>query len=248
MLPYLHQDTPFPPTIAALDEPNGLLAAGGDLKPTRLIEAYSRGIFPWYSDGEPILWWSPDPRTVFMLEHFKPSRSLRKLINKDAYRLTLNQAFAAVMSECAQPRSQDSGTWITDEMIQAYVELHRLGYAHSVEVWRDDHLVGGIYGVAMGQVFCGESMFSRVSNASKLALTALVKHIQAANFKLLDCQVENAHLSGLGAIDIKRDLYLDILREGLDKRERMKSRVPLGVKCQSLWATRMLDLSQLLAE
>jgi leucyl/phenylalanyl-tRNA---protein transferase len=216
MLPYLENDSPFPDCKLALDDPNGLLAAGGDLSPKRLLSAYKNGIFPWYSIDEPILWWSPDPRTVFFIEKFKVNKSAIKTLKKLKLTVTINLAFADVVDGCAEPRkSIDDETWIIDEMKQAYQALHLQGYAHSVEVWQNQQLVGGIYGVAVGQVFCGESMFSRVSNASKIALSCLIKYLQKHKFTLIDCQVENPHLEQLGAINISRAQYLEILSKGL---------------------------------
>ena len=219
MLPYLTAQTPFPPVNKALDEPNGLLAAGGDLSPERLLQAYTQGIFPWYSEGEPILWWSPDPRTVFFVERFKIKKSVKQTLKRYSLEVTLNSDFEQVIRRCSLPRSEENGTWITEEMIQAYCDLHALGRAHSAEVWHSDDsasqpakkLVGGIYGVDVGGVFCGESMFSEISNGSKIALTCLIKYLHKAGFSLVDCQIENPHLSSLGAINISRKLYLNLL-------------------------------------
>lgn len=209
MLPYLDLTSEFPDVENALVEPNGLLAAGADLSTERLINAYSNGIFPWFSDDEPILWWSPDPRIIFETETYKPSRSLIRFINKAELKVTLNQAFNSVIEECAAPRGDQSGTWITQEIVEAYCKLHRLGYAHSVEVWDKQTLVGGIYGVAIGKLFCGESMFSRVSNGSKVALSTLIGYLRLNHFPLVDCQVRNNHLVSLGAIEVSRYEYIN---------------------------------------
>ena len=206
MIPILSKDpeSPFPPTQQALEYPHGLLAAGGDLSPTRLLNAYRHGIFPWYSDDQPILWWSPAPRCVLYPASVHISRRLRRRYNQGLYRLGCNQAFSEVISACAGPRHDEDGTWIVDEMKQAYFELHRMGVAHSVEVWKDDELVGGIYGLAMGRVFFGESMFSKTEDASKIALVALCRQLQQWHFNLLDCQISNPHLLSMGAEDITR--------------------------------------------
>jgi leucyl/phenylalanyl-tRNA--protein transferase len=204
----------FPDVNLALREPDGLLAVGGDLSTRRILSAYRHGIFPWYSDEQPILWWSPDPRTVLFPDALKVSRSLRKTLNQQRFRVTLDQAFNAVILACAEPRSDTSGTWITHEMADAYCDLHEQGAAHSVECWRDDRLVGGLYGVAIGRVFFGESMFSRESDASKVAFCHLVRQLQAWGFGLIDCQVYSSHLASLGATEIPRRRfvkYLDVL-------------------------------------
>ena len=190
----------FPDIESALIEPNGLLAIGGDLSPARLLCAYRRGIFPWYSEGQPILWWSPDPRAVLFPRRLHRSRSLYKVIRQGRFQLTRDRAFEEVMAGCAEPRPGQEGTWITAGMMDAYAELHRMGFAHSVECWRNGRLAGGIYGVAIGRVFFGESMFSRESNASKVALA----EICALGFELIDCQIPNPHLDRLGAEMIPR--------------------------------------------
>ena len=204
-------DTGFPDVELALREPDGLLAVGGDLTPERLIEAYRNGIFPWYNAGQPVLWWSPDPRTVLLPERFKISRSLRKLLRQNKYRVTLDSCFSGVILACAAPRKEDAGTWITPEMVAAYCELHRLGYAHSVEVWHDDELVGGLYGVALGCVFFAESMFGRRSNTSKVALACLVAWLREWNYAMIDCQMHTAHLASLGAKDLPRREFIRLL-------------------------------------
>lgn len=203
----------FPPPEGALREPNGLLALGGDLSPARLLMAYQNGIFPWFSPGDPILWWSPDPRAVLFPQRFHISRSFRRFINKNPYRVTVNHDFSAVIEGCADDR--DEGTWITPEVNIGYRQLHELGHAHSIEVWSGSELVGGMYGVAQGGLFCGESMFSRAENASKTALFAFCQHFIQAGGQLIDCQVINPHTASLGAIEIpRRDYlgYLDTLR------------------------------------
>ena len=199
----------FPSPEGALREPNGLLALGGDLSPARLLMAYQRGIFPWFSPGDPILWWSPDPRAVLYPERFHLSRSMKRFHRNSPYRVTLNHAFESVIHECADDR--DEGTWITPDIIDAYKRLHELGHAHSIEVWQDNELVGGMYGVAQGALFCGESMFSRRENASKTALLLFCQHFMSYGGKLIDCQVLNAHTASLGAIDIPRREYLNQL-------------------------------------
>ncbi|HWU76855.1 MAG TPA: leucyl/phenylalanyl-tRNA--protein transferase [Rhodanobacter sp.] len=209
-LPLLDPDAPdrFPDPAQALADPNGLLAFGGDLSPTRLLAAYRQGIFPWFSDGEPILWWSPDPRCVFRTDSLQPNRSLRRQVAGKGWRVTVDQAFKAVIDSCAAPRDDHSSTWIVPAMIDAYVHLHRLGHAHSVETWHGEHLIGGIYGVAIGKLFCGESMFSTESGGSKIALMALGRLLHDEGYPLLDTQVANHHTLGLGAIEIPRTSYL----------------------------------------
>jgi leucyl/phenylalanyl-tRNA--protein transferase len=188
----------------ALDEPDGLLAAGGDLSAARLLHAYPRGIFPWYDSGQPILWWSPDPRCVFQPDRFRLSRRMQRERRNSALDLTFNRAFDGVIAACAAPRRKLEGTWITSDMRVAYQELHELGWAHSVELWRDGRLVGGVYGVAIGRVFFGESMFSRETNASKFALHALCVELCRNGFALLDCQTVSRHLLSLGAVTLPR--------------------------------------------
>ena len=207
----------FPDISLAMADPNGLLAAGGDLSPKRLMEAYSRGIFPWFEEGQPVLWWSPDPRMVLLPEDLRVSKSLQKILNKPHYTVTLDEAFAEVITCCAQPREESLGTWITDEMQTAYTQLFEAGHAHSVEVWRDGDLVGGLYGVALGQLFFGESMFSFESNTSKIALVNLVKQLQEWNYKLIDCQISSEHLESLGAIEISREKFRQQLHELLPR-------------------------------
>jgi leucyl/phenylalanyl-tRNA--protein transferase len=213
MIPWLDDHTPFPPVERALDDPNGLLAAGGDLSPERLLAAYSRGIFPWYSDTEPVLWWSPDPRMVLFPDEFVVSRSLRKTLRNAAYEIRFDGDFDAVLTACSAPRPGQPGTWITEDMRAAYNRLHRLGYAHSVETWIEGRLAGGLYGVALGAVFFGESMFSRRTDASKLALAALVKKLRTDGFGMIDCQLHTRHLESLGARTIARAEFIRRLRE-----------------------------------
>lgn len=203
----------FPDVSLALREPNGLLAVGGNLTPRRLISAYMQGIFPWYSQGQPILWWSPDPRAVLFPEKLKVSRSMRKEIRKGELTVTFDKAFREVVAACAQPRANSQGTWITPAISDAYTHLHKLGIAHSVEAWRDGKLVGGLYGVAIGKVYFGESMFSRETNASKLAFIYLVHQLAEWNFQLIDCQIQSDHLRSLGSEDLPRTQFLQILKQ-----------------------------------
>jgi leucyl/phenylalanyl-tRNA---protein transferase len=208
MIAWLRADDPFPPIDQALKEPNGLLAAGADLSTARLLDAYGRGIFPWFSEDDPILWWSPDPRMVLWLEEFHLARSLRRVMKSGRYRVTLDTAFADVMAGCAEPRDDDNGTWITDEMLDAYTRLAYAGYAHSVEVWEGGQLAGGLYGVALGRMFFGESMFSRRTDASKVALATLVAQLREWAFELIDCQMSTTHLASLGAREIPRSEFI----------------------------------------
>ena len=209
------QDAPewFPPLEQALEEPSGLLAAGGDLSPERLLAAYRRGIFPWYSPGQPVLWWSPDPRAVLFPEEFRCSRSLAKRQRNAGFVSTVDRDFAAVIDGCAAPRLVSPGTWITGEMRAAYLELHHLGHAHSIEVWLGDFLAGGLYGVRLGGVFFGESMFSRERDASKAALAHLVALAGRNSLAVIDCQLPSRHLSSLGARAIPRSQFQALLRE-----------------------------------
>lgn len=213
MIPWLDNDAPFPPLDSALREPNGLLAAGGDLSPQRLIEAYSRGIFPWFNPGDPILWWSPDPRMVLFPDELKISRSLRKTLKKHPCEIRFDTAFRQVMEACAAPRDGHSGTWITPAMIAAYTELHRQGHAHSVETWMDDKLVGGLYGISLGRMFYGESMFSLATDASKIAFVHLVRQLERWGYGMIDCQMKTAHLASLGAREIPRAEFSQKLSE-----------------------------------
>jgi len=213
MIPWMERGTPFPPVHSALEHPNGLLAAGGDLSPQRLLEAYRLGIFPWFSEGDPILWWSPDPRMVLFPAEFRISRSFAKVLRNRRYQVRFDLAFDQVMTGCAAPRKGEGGTWITGEMLEAYRELHRLGYAHSVETWIDGTLAGGLYGVAVGGAFFGESMFSLAGDASKIALASLVAHLDAAGFGLIDCQMRTRHLETLGAREVPRRRFSRLLSE-----------------------------------
>lgn len=207
----------FPSPELAADEPNGLLAVGGDLSPPRLLAAYRLGIFPWFSDDQPILWWTPDPRAVLFPEQLKVSRSLRKTLRKGRFQVTLDKAFVDVIEACSLPRptlnGEESGTWITNEMKRAYIHLHELGYAHSAECWLEGELVGGLYGVAIGKVFFGESMFTQVSDASKVAFVHLVRQLQKWGFALIDCQVSSEHLKSLGAEEIPRSQFQKLLEK-----------------------------------
>jgi leucyl/phenylalanyl-tRNA--protein transferase len=212
MIPLLHSSS-FPEVTQALRSPNGLLAAGGDLTTTRLLEAYRHGIFPWYSEGEPILWWSPDPRMVLFPNEFKVSHSLRKTLRNGRHEVRFESNFEQVMRACAAPREGAPGTWIHEEMIAAYCELHRLGYAHSVETWMDGELVGGLYGMALGRMFYGESMFSRRSDASKIALAHLAAQLKKWNFGMIDCQMNTPHLASLGAREIPRKEFIARLQD-----------------------------------
>jgi leucyl/phenylalanyl-tRNA--protein transferase len=215
MVPWLRGNAPFPPLAKALRSPNGLLCAGGDLSPGRIVEAYSQGIFPWFSEGDPILWWSPDPRMVLFPEELKVSRSLRKTVARRPYEVRIDTAFRAVMEACAAPRDGQGGTWIVPEMVEAYTALHEMGFAHSYESWRDGELVGGLYGMALGKVFFGESMFARAPDASKVALVHLVERLRTADYRVIDCQQATAHLASLGAREIPRKAFAQLVRESI---------------------------------
>ncbi|WP_035727090.1 leucyl/phenylalanyl-tRNA--protein transferase [Eisenibacter elegans] len=207
---FLDQNLYFPPVELA-DE-DGILALGGDLSQERLLLAYRSGIFPWYSQGDPIIWWSPNPRFVLYPKNLKVSKSMRTILRQGRFRVSFDQAFEQVIGACRHiPRSGQYGTWITDEMLQAYLDLHHQGYAHSVEVWQDEQLVGGLYGVSMGRVFFGESMFSKVSNASKAGFLTLTQKLAQLDFQLIDCQVHTTHLESLGAIHIPRTTFVQQL-------------------------------------
>ena len=215
----LSEDLVFPSPYLASKE--GLLAIGGDLSPNRLLLAYGNGIFPWYSENEPVLWWSPDPRLVLYPAELKVSRSLKKVIKQDLFQVTMDRAFEAVIAECARVRMEKhEGTWIVDDMVQAYCRLHESGFAHSVETWKDNRLAGGLYGVSLGKCFFGESMFTRISNASKVALVALTEHLKQLDFAFIDCQITTAHLTRFGAREISRAHYLDELAEALKAATR----------------------------
>lgn len=216
-LAWIEPGQALPPASHALRQPDGLLAAGRDLTAARLREAYGKGIFPWFSPGDPVLWWSPDPRMVLFIDEFKVSRSfaktLRRLRAEKCWTLRTNTAFGRVMRECAAPRPGADGTWITPEIIAAYCELHAQGAAHSVEVWRDDELIGGLYGVSLGRMFFGESMFARETDASKVALAALVHLLCEAGYRVIDCQQDTRHLASLGARPIDRESFLAIVSQ-----------------------------------
>ncbi|BBL34435.1 leucylphenylalanyl-tRNA--protein transferase [Nitrosomonas stercoris] len=222
MIPVLSARTPFPPLEAALNEPNGLLAAGGDLSSERLVSAYRQGIFPWFSQGEIILWWSPNPRMVLFPQELKISRSLRKTLKKNNYEIRADSAFTQVMQACATLREHQTGTWIHPEMIAAYTALYQLGIAHSIEIWSAGELVGGLYGIAIGKAFFGESMFSRVSDASKIALVYLVEKLLQEGYGLIDCQVKTPHLMSMGAREISRDEFAKLLASLTTQPEQPK--------------------------
>lgn len=216
-LPWLDAETGFPDPERALVSPPGLLALGGDLSPQRLRQAYHQGIFPWFSEGDPILWWSPDPRCVIAPPSFSPSRSLRRSLRQGSWRLSTDRCFEQVMRACAAPRPYADSTWISEDIIAGYCSLHTLGQAHSIEVWHDDELAGGLYGVSVGRIFCGESMFSRRNDASKIAFWALMSLGSAWRLPLIDCQLENSHLASLGAGPVSRRDYLACLRSVRDQ-------------------------------
>jgi len=203
----------FPPSDQAMKDPDGLLAIGGDLSPDRLIEAYRQGIFPWFQQGQPILWWSPNPRWVIFPDQFHLSRSLRRVLNRETFRVTFDQCFDQVLTGCASPAPGREETWITNDMCSAYQQLFAMGLAHSVESWEKNQLVGGLYGIALGKVFFGESMFSRRTNASKVAMAGLVEKLRQDGFELIDCQVHTHHLESLGATPISRPDFIRALRE-----------------------------------
>ena len=213
MIHWLQPHDSFPPVSAALAEPNGLLAAGGELSSTRLIDAYRHGIFPWFSPGQPVLWWSPDPRMVIIPDEFKISRSLGKTLRNRAYEVRADTDFDEVIRACAQPRSEQNGTWITDTMIAAYRTLHDQGIAHSIETWIDGELAGGLYGVALGGMFFGESMFTRATDASKIALAHLARQLSRWRFGMIDCQMYTPHLATLGAREMPRAEFIRKLQE-----------------------------------
>ncbi len=222
-LPRLDTDprSPFPAPGEALQSPNGLLAWGGDLHPDRLLRAYREGTFPWYSEGQPILWWNPAPRCVIFPSKVHLSRRTRRRYNSGVFRLSVDLDFESVIEACADPRGDGQGTWITRNMKKAYVELHRSGHAHSLEVWKGDELAGGIYGLSLGRVFFGESMFSRRTDASKIALVALCRLIAAHGYAVLDCQVGNPHLFSMGAEQISREAFQSLLAAGVHDTENV---------------------------
>lgn len=207
---FLTKELYFPPVEEA--SPEGILAVGGDLSADRLMLAYKSGIFPWFEEDEPILWWSPEERMVLFFEYLKISKSMRNILKKEEFKVTFNKDFKAVITNCQNiERVGQNGTWITNDMINAYCKLHELGFAKSVEVWKNNELVGGLYGIDLGDVFCGESMFSKVSNASKVAFITLAQKLEKANYKLIDCQVHNNHLESLGCVEIDREEFMAIL-------------------------------------
>jgi len=208
MIPWITRGARFPSPNTALIEPDGLLCAGGDLKPATIISAYSQGIYPWFSNGQPILWWTPDPRMVLFPDEFVISKSLAKTMRQQKFTVRFDTAFLAVIEGCAAPREEGGGTWIVEEIQAAYSELHKLGHAHSAESWRDGKLVGGLYGVAIGKVFFGESMFTRETDASKVAFATLVQKLARDGFKVIDCQQQTNHLASFGARPISRENFL----------------------------------------
>ena len=214
----LSKSLDFPP--AWLARSDGLLCIGGDLSPKRLLLAYKNGIFPWFSKNEPILWWSPDPRLILFPKKIKILKKIKKKINKNIYSITVNKAFEQTIRSCAKPRKKKhEGTWLVDEMVDSYIKLHTLGYAHSIETWRENKLVGGLYGICLGKSFFGESMFSFENDASKIALVALSNHLKKQGFDLIDCQVTTNHLLSMGAVEISRNSFLDIILESVKKKE-----------------------------
>jgi len=213
MIPWLDSHTPFPSIDTALTEPNGLLAAGADLSPARLLDAYRHGIFPWYSDDQPLLWWSPDPRMALFPAELRLTRSLKKRLRRDDYAIRADTRFEQVMRACAEPRSGQAGTWITDDMIAGYCALHAQGSAHSVETWIGGELAGGLYGIAIGRMFYGESMFTRATDASKLALVHLVHQLGRWGYGMIDCQMKTPHLAAFGAREIPRSEFMLKLQE-----------------------------------
>ena len=212
---YLNDKNIFPPVSFA--EKNGIIAVGGDLTPERLMKAYENGIFPWFSEGDPIIWWSPDPRFVLYPEDIKVSRSMNQEFRKGTFKITADLAFEQVIQECRKPRKHESGTWITDDIVKGYTALHKSGYAHSIEAWKDGHLAGGLYGVSLGGCFFGESMFTREKNGSKAAFITLARKLAELNFDIIDCQVYTAHLESLGAVEIPRREFTEILNISLTR-------------------------------
>ena len=216
MIAWLRPGDPFPPLVSAMTDPNGLLAAGLELHPARLLDAYRQGIFPWFSDGEPVLWWSPAPRMVLFTDELRVTRSLAKTLAHRRYSITVDTDFPRVMCECAAPTPARPSSWITGDIIAAYTELHRMGHAHSVETRIDGELVGGLYGIMLGRMFFGESMFSRASDGSKLAFVHLVRRLAAAGVPMIDCQMKTAHLASLGGREISRDAFVARLKPAVD--------------------------------
>lgn len=218
-LAYLTSDSlAFPPLESALSEPNGLIAIGGDLSTKRIISAYQNGIFPWFGEQEPIMWWSPDPRAIIPIGKLKVNRTLKKELNRHKFTVTINHAFEEVIALCADAPFRQQETWIVDEMIDAYCQLHQQGHAHSIEVWQEEQLVGGLYGVAINQYFSGESMFYQTANASKIALVALHQLLTAIDAKFIDCQLQNPFLASMGCIEIPRDTFKNLQQTAITKR------------------------------
>jgi leucyl/phenylalanyl-tRNA--protein transferase len=213
MIPLLGPTDPFPPVEEALDDPNGLLAAGGGLRVDRLIEAYARGIFPWFGDGDPVLWWCPDPRMVLATDAVHLSRSLARRLKKGGFEITFDRAFSRVLAECAAPRRHESGTWLVPAMRKAYERLFEAGAAHSIEVWIDGDLAGGLYGVSLGRMFFGESMFTRRTDGSKIAIVVLARHLRIWGVPLIDCQMRTAHLATMGAREVPRRRFVARVRD-----------------------------------
>lgn len=213
MIPWLEPGAPFPPVERALREPDGLLAAGLELTPDRILDAYRQGIFPWFSDGQPVLWWSPDPRMVLVPSEIRITRSMLKVLRNRPYEVRCDSAFEAVMRACAAPRDGQAGTWISDAMIEAYSALHERGYAHSVETWIDGRLAGGLYGMAIGRMFYGESMFSTERDASKIALVHLARYLESRAFGLIDCQMNTGHLGSMGGREIPRREFCRVMAQ-----------------------------------
>ncbi|MBL8477378.1 MAG: leucyl/phenylalanyl-tRNA--protein transferase [Methyloversatilis sp.] len=218
MIPWLEPGAPFPPVERALREPDGLLAAGLELTPDRILDAYRLGIFPWFSDGQPVLWWSPDPRMVLVPSEIRITRSMHKVLRNRPYEVRCDSAFEAVMRACAAPRDGQAGTWISDDMIAAYSALHARGYAHSVETWIDGRLAGGLYGMAIGRMFYGESMFSTERDASKIALVHLARYLETQAFGLIDCQMNTGHLGSMGGREIPRREFCRVMAQCIADR------------------------------
>lgn len=235
MIPLLGPTDPFPPTTRALDDPNGLLAAGGGLSPERLLDAYSRGIFPWFSEGDPVLWWCPDPRMVLPTHGVHVSRSLRRRLRRADYDVTFDRAFVEVLHACAAPRRHDSGTWLVPSMIRAYERLHREGAAHSIEIWMNGALAGGLYGVALGRMFFGESMFTRQTDASKMAIVLLAAQLARWEIPLIDCQMRTEHLATLGAVDIPRREFLSRVADQVRRPPVTDWRLDDDLRTGSVW-------------
>lgn len=215
MIPWLEPGDPFPPVDMALRDPDGLLAAGLELTPQRILDAYRQGIFPWFSEGQPVLWWSPDPRMVLVPSEIRVTPSMRKVLRNRPYEVRCDTAFEAVMRACAEPREGQAGTWISDHMIAAYGALHMQGWAHSVETWVDGELAGGLYGLALGRMFYGESMFSRARDTSKIALVHLARYLESQGYALIDCQMNTAHLASMGGREIARSEFCRVLSQSV---------------------------------